>query len=63
MVKPFLFGYLIACISCAVGLSTSGGARGLRRATTTAVVLSIVMIIIVDFLLTQALFFLLGMQA
>lgn len=63
MVKPFLFGYLIACISCTVGLSTSGGARGLRRATTTAVVLSIVMIIIVDFLLTQALFFLLGMQA
>jgi phospholipid/cholesterol/gamma-HCH transport system permease protein len=61
--KPLIFGYLIACISCAVGLTTSGGARGLRRATTTAVVISTVMIIIVDFLITQVLFFLLGMQA
>jgi phospholipid/cholesterol/gamma-HCH transport system permease protein len=63
LVKPFIFGYLIACISCSVGLSTSGGARGLRRSTTTAVVLSTIMIIVVDFLLTQVLFFILGMQA
>ncbi len=63
LAKPFIFGYLIACISCAVGLSTSGGARGLRQSTTTAVVLSTIMIIVFDFLLTQVLFFVLGMQA
>jgi phospholipid/cholesterol/gamma-HCH transport system permease protein len=63
LIKPFLFGYLIACISCTVGLSTRGGAQGLRRATTTAVVISTIMIIVVDFFLTQVLFFILGMQA
>ena len=62
IVKPFIFGYLIACISCYMGLSTRGGSRGLRKATTTAVVLSTIMIIVTDFLLTRGLFYLLGMQ-
>jgi len=63
IVKPFVFGYLIACISCYLGLSTKGGAIGLRRATTTAVVLSTIMIIISDFFMTQILFMILGMKA
>jgi len=58
--KPFVFAYLIACISCYTGLSTRGGAMGLRRATTRAVVLSIVMIIVSDFVLTRILLYLLG---
>jgi len=57
--KPFVFGYLIGCISCYLGLSTSGGARGLRRSTTTAVVASTFMIILSDFLLTKALLYML----
>jgi phospholipid/cholesterol/gamma-HCH transport system permease protein len=60
--KPFIFGYLIACISCYMGLSTKGGARGLRKATTTAVVLSMIMIIVSDFMLTRILFYLFGMS-
>lgn len=60
--KPFIFGYLISCISCYTGLSTRGGARGLRRATTTAVVISTIMIIVSDFMLTRILFYLLGMR-
>lgn len=60
VVKPFLFGYLIACISCYMGLSTRGGARGLRKSTTTAVVVSMTMIIVFDFLLTRILLFVLG---
>ncbi len=60
--KPFIFGFLIACISCFMGLSTRGGARGLRRATTTAVVLSTIMIIVTDFLLSRVLLYLLGMR-
>jgi phospholipid/cholesterol/gamma-HCH transport system permease protein len=62
VVKPFIFGYLISCISCYMGLSTSGGARGLRKATTTAVVLSTIMIIVSDFVLTRVLLYLLGMR-
>jgi phospholipid/cholesterol/gamma-HCH transport system permease protein len=59
-VKPFFFGYLIACISCYMGLSTRGGAIGLRRATTRAMVFSIIMIIVFDFILTRALLYILG---
>ncbi len=60
--KPFVFGYLIACISCYMGLSAKGGAIGLRRITTKAVVMSFIMIIIADFLLTRILLYALGFQ-
>lgn len=60
--KPFIFGYLIACISCYTGLSTRGGASGLRKSTTTAVVYSMIMIILSDFMLTRILFYVLGMS-
>ena len=63
IVKPFIFGWIIACISCYMGLATRGGSKGLRRATTTAVVLSTIMIIISDFVLTQILLVLLGMHS
>ncbi len=59
-VKPFVFGVIISSICSYMGLSTRGGSVGLRRSTTTAVVLSIVMIIISDFLLTRVLLYLLG---
>jgi phospholipid/cholesterol/gamma-HCH transport system permease protein len=60
IVKPFVFGYLIACIGCYMGLSTKGGATGLRRATTRAVVISFIMIIVTDFILTRILLYVLG---
>ncbi len=59
-IKPFVFGYIIACISCYMGLSTRGGAIGLRRTTTRAVVISFIMIIIADFILTRLIFYILG---
>ena len=59
-VKPFIFGYLIATISCYMGLSTKGGAIGLRRTTTRAVVASFIMIIVADFILTRILLYVLG---
>ena len=58
--KPFIFGYLIAAISCHMGLSTKGGAIGLRRTTTRAVVASFIMIIVADFILTRILLYVLG---
>jgi len=59
-IKPFIFGYLVACISCYMGLSTKGGAIGLRRATTRAVVASFIVIIVADFILTRILLYILG---
>lgn len=61
-IKPFMFGYLIACISCYMGLSTKGGAIGLRRSTTRAVVTSMIVIIVSDFLLTRILLYFLGLS-
>jgi phospholipid/cholesterol/gamma-HCH transport system permease protein len=58
--KPFVFGYLIATICCYVGLSTKGGAIGLRRSTTKAVVASIIMIIVSNFILARVLLYILG---
>ena len=59
-VKPFIFGYIIASISCHMGLSTRGGAIGLRRTTTRAVVTSFILIIVADFVLTRILLYVLG---
>lgn len=59
-IKPFIFGYLISSISCYMGLSTKGGALGLRSATTRAVVASIIMIIVADFIMTRILLYALG---
>jgi phospholipid/cholesterol/gamma-HCH transport system permease protein len=59
-VKPFIFGYIIACICCYMGLSTKGGAIGLRKTTTKAVVLSFIMIIVCDFALTRVLLLFFG---
>ncbi|GAB5047128.1 MlaE family ABC transporter permease [Thermodesulfovibrio sp. TK110] len=58
--KPFIFGYLISCISCFYGLKTHGGAKGLRTSTTKAVVTSIVVVIATDFILTRILLYALG---
>lgn len=59
-IKPFIFGYLISCISCFFGLTTRGGAKGLRTSTTKAVVTSIVVVIATDFILTRILLYALG---
>jgi phospholipid/cholesterol/gamma-HCH transport system permease protein len=60
IIKPLVFGYLIACVSCYMGLSARGGATGLRRGTTKAVVASIIAVIISDFILTRILLYVFG---
>jgi len=60
LIKPFIFGFLIACISCYTGLSAKGGAIGLRRATTKAFVLSVLTIIVFDFVVTKIIVSLFG---
>jgi len=56
LLKTLVFGAIIAIISCHQGLRTKGGAAGVGRATTTAVVLSVVLVYAADFLLVQFVF-------
>jgi phospholipid/cholesterol/gamma-HCH transport system permease protein len=55
LVKPLFFGYIIASIGCFYGMRTSGGTEGVGRSTIQAVVYASVLIIFVDFLITQVL--------
>jgi phospholipid/cholesterol/gamma-HCH transport system permease protein len=58
LVKSFVFACVIVVISCQQGLSLRGGPEAVGRATTRAVVLSILIVIVADFCFTT-LFFLL----
>ncbi len=49
LIKPFVFALLIASVGCHYGMETSGGTQGVGRATTQAVVVSSVWIIIMTF--------------
>lgn len=55
LVKGFVFGVIIITISCYRGMSTSGGAAGVGRATTNSVVICYSVILIGNFLLTLGL--------
>jgi len=56
VVKAFIFGGIVGIIGCGWGLTTKGGAKGVSRSTTAAVVTSWVVIFIVDFLLSVFIF-------
>lgn len=53
LVKASIFGFVLALISCHRGYRTEGGAEGVGRATTQAVVISSVVILILDYFLTS----------
>src|SRR5215467_795673 len=53
--KSFCFAIVIGSVSCHQGLVTIGGPRGIGRSVTKAVVNSIVLIIIFDYILTRVL--------
>ncbi len=55
--KSFVFGAIIALIGCHYGLSTSGGAEGVGKSTTTSIVTSFILIILADCVLTAIFFF------
>jgi phospholipid/cholesterol/gamma-HCH transport system permease protein len=56
LIKAAVFGLLMATISCQQGFYTTGGAEGVGRSTTAAVVLSSIAILAADFFLTKLLF-------
>ena len=53
--KSFCFALIISTVSCHQGLVTIGGPRGIGRSVTKAVVNSIVLIVIFDYILTRIL--------
>jgi phospholipid/cholesterol/gamma-HCH transport system permease protein len=58
--KPVVFGFLLATVGCYKGLTVRGGTQGVGRATTQAVVISSVLILVTDFFLTKLSLFLAG---
>jgi phospholipid/cholesterol/gamma-HCH transport system permease protein len=56
LIKAAIFGAIFSLIGCYKGFYTSGGAEGVGRATTEAVVLGSVLILMSDYLLTAIMF-------
>jgi len=52
LLKSFLFGTTIAIVACAQGLRADGGPAGVGRATLRSVVISFMLILVFDYLLT-----------
>jgi phospholipid/cholesterol/gamma-HCH transport system permease protein len=53
LAKPLFFGFIIATVGCYFGMTTRGGTQGVGRSTTQAVVVSSVLIIVVDFIISR----------
>jgi phospholipid/cholesterol/gamma-HCH transport system permease protein len=58
LIKPLLFGFVIATVGCYYGLTAKGGTQGVGRATTQAMVTASVLILLVNLLITRLLLFL-----
>lgn len=56
LIKTIIFGGLIIIVSCYKGFTCIGGAEGVGKATTAAVVLSIMTVLVSDYLLTIILY-------
>ncbi len=54
-IKSIAFAFMIGVVCCYKGLYTKGGAEGVGKATTQAVVVSMVMILVFDYFLTAIL--------
>ena len=57
LLKSFVFGMIICVVSCFEGFRTEGGAEGVGRSTTVAVVTSFILIIAADCLCTAIFYF------
>jgi len=57
LLKSLFFGMIIAVISCYEGFNVEGGAEGVGRATTKAVVFTFIMIIVADCFFTALFYF------
>ena len=56
LIKSTVFGFVIAIIGCYNGYNSKGGAEGVGRATTNAVVQSSILILCLNYLMTELFF-------
>jgi phospholipid/cholesterol/gamma-HCH transport system permease protein len=56
LAKAAVFGFIISSVSSYCGYNSTQGAQGVGRATTTAVVFSSILILLVNYFLTQLFF-------
>jgi phospholipid/cholesterol/gamma-HCH transport system permease protein len=56
LLKSGVFGAIIGIVGCHEGFFAQGGARGVGKSTTQAVVISAVMILIADYIIATILF-------
>ena len=56
LLKAGVFGAIISALACFLGLGVTGGAQGVGAATTSAVVTASILILALDYILTQVLF-------
>jgi phospholipid/cholesterol/gamma-HCH transport system permease protein len=56
LVKSVMFGLVISLVGCTRGFYSQPGARGVARATTTSVVISSVLVLILDYIMTALMF-------
>ncbi|TVR48978.1 MAG: ABC transporter permease [Puniceicoccaceae bacterium] len=55
IIKAQVFGLCVILVACHVGLQASGGPREVGRAVTRSVVLSLILILVLDYFVTRAL--------
>jgi len=55
MLKAEVFGFVVVLVSCSIGLNTRGGPREIGAAVTRAVVVSLILILVLDYFLTHVL--------
>jgi len=56
LIKSIVFGLIIGLISCYEGFTTEGGARGVGEFTTRSVVITFLLILIADYVVTHLLY-------
>ena len=55
LVKAEIFGFVIVLVCCNIGLNTRGGPREIGASVTRAVVVSLILILVLDYFVTKAL--------
>lgn len=56
LIKPIIFGFIIAVVACYRGFASEGGTKGVGQATTNSVVLASITILMVNFFFTKVIF-------
>ncbi|MFI5357716.1 MAG: MlaE family ABC transporter permease, partial [Opitutales bacterium] len=55
MIKAEVYGFVVVLVSCNIGLRTRGGPREIGASVTKAVVVSLILILVLDYFLTKVL--------